>query len=105
MQKMYPETPIYVGTVEGFPQLPSVIPLLKKTGKKKIILKPFMIVAGDHARNDMAGPEEDSWKNILEKEGFEVTPVINGLGESNTFADIYISHLEDAAKAAGINLK
>ena len=105
MQKMYPETPIYVGTVEGFPQLPYVIPLLKKTGKKKIILKPFMIVAGDHARNDMAGPEEDSWKNILEKEGFEVTPVINGLGESNTFADIYISHLEDAAKAAGINLK
>jgi len=105
MRKTYPNTPVFIGTVEGYPQIDSIIPALKASGNKKIILKPLMVVAGDHARNDMAGEEEDSWKNILKKEGFEVTPVIKGLGENDAFADIYISHLKDAAKDAGINLK
>jgi sirohydrochlorin cobaltochelatase len=105
MRKKYKKTPIFVGTVEGFPKLDDILIALKATGKKKIIVKAMMIVAGDHARNDMAGEEEDSWKNILEKEGFQVTPIIKGLGENDTFAEIFVSHLTDAAKDAGIELK
>ena len=64
-----------------------------------------MVVAGDHAMNDMAGPEEDSWKSVLEKNGFEVITVKRGLGEQDAFADIFVSHAADAAADAGIVLK
>ena len=61
----------YVGTVEGFPGLDYVIRRLKLRQIKKVYLMPLMIVAGDHARNDLAGAEEDSWDSILKAEGFE----------------------------------
>ena len=104
--KMYPDVQTYIGTVEGYPSLQDVVNSLKKHAKsKKIVLKPFMIVAGDHANNDMAGNEPDSWKNVLEKAGFKVYPVLEGLGSNNEFADIFVQHIKDVAKDNGIKLK
>ncbi|MCI5208333.1 MAG: sirohydrochlorin cobaltochelatase, partial [Candidatus Electrothrix sp. ATG2] len=95
------------GNVEGFPALEDVIEKLKLRGIKKVMLKPCMVVAGDHAMNDMAGddPEEPSWQMVLEKEGFEVIAVKKGLGEVDAFADIFVQHAADAAADAGIVLK
>ncbi len=105
MKKAYPDVLTIVGTVEGFPGFERVVNILRQTGTKKVVLKPFMIVAGDHARNDMAGPGPDSWKSVLEKAGIKVLPDIHGLGELDPFAEIYVSHAIDAAKDAGIELE
>jgi sirohydrochlorin cobaltochelatase len=86
----------YMGTVEGFPMLDAIIPQLKSRGIKKVILTPFMSVAGDHARNDMAGSEEDSWQSVLEKEGFNTEIVLTGLAEYDDVVDIWIKHLKEA---------
>ena len=90
--------------VEGFPGLAHVIAQLKRDKVRKVVLKPFLTVAGDHAQNDMAGPEATSWKSILTKEGFEVTPVLQGLGEMNSFADVFVHHLAELASDNGIQL-
>lgn len=105
MRKTYPDVQIIVGTVEGFPGFERVRETLKHTKTKKVLLKPFMIVAGDHARNDMSGPEPDSWKSVLEEAGIKVVADIHGLGEIDEFAEIYVSHADDAAGDAGIELK
>ncbi|MBW2016824.1 MAG: sirohydrochlorin cobaltochelatase [Deltaproteobacteria bacterium] len=104
MRKTYPGVGIFVGTVEGFPSREDVLFSLKHAGIRKVILKPFMVVAGDHARNDMAGSEEDSWKSVFEREGIRVTCVIQGLGENPEWAKIYLRHMMDAARANGISL-
>jgi sirohydrochlorin cobaltochelatase len=101
----YPEATIFVGVVEGLPSLEELLPLLQLTKKKKIILRPFMITAGDHAKNDMAGPEADSWQSILTAKGFEVRSVLRGLGSNDDFATIFVEHIADAAKERGITLK
>jgi sirohydrochlorin cobaltochelatase len=74
---------------------------------KKVMLKPCMVVAGDHALNDMTGtnPEKPSWQMILEKEGFEVITVKKGLGELDAFAEIFVRNAGEAAGDAGIVLK
>lgn len=105
MNTMYPETKAYIAMVEGFPNLDTVIKQMKKDNVTKILLKPFMTVAGDHALNDMAGDEEKSMKSILTKKGFEVTPVSEGLGEQDTFADIFVKYLAETASDNGITLK
>jgi sirohydrochlorin cobaltochelatase len=64
----------------------------------------MMIVAGDHATNDMASDEEDSWKSVLSSAGFKVETILLGLGSNNLFADLFVDHIKDAAKASGINL-
>ena len=98
MRKKYPKVKIYVGTVEGYPSLDNVLESLKKDGIKKVILKPFMVVAGDHANNDMAGDDKDSWKNMISQLGIEVIPVLKGLGLNSKWADIYIQHIKDVLK-------
>ncbi len=107
MRELYPETVTLIGNVEGFPSLDDVIEKLKLRGVKKVMLKPCMVVAGDHAINDMAGTdaEEPSWQMTLKKEGFEVLAVKKGLGELDSFADIFVQHAADAAADAGITLK
>ncbi|XCN75190.1 MAG: sirohydrochlorin cobaltochelatase [Candidatus Electrothrix aestuarii] len=107
MRELYPDLVTLIGNVEGFPTLEDVIEKLKLRGIKKVMLKPCMVVAGDHAMNDMAGndPEEPSWEMILEKEGFEVVTVKKGLGELDAFADIFVNHAADAAADAEIVLK
>lgn len=104
MRKMYPETVTTIGNVEGYPGLDHVIETLKLHGVKKVILKPFMVVAGDHAINDMASEEETSWKSILKKNGFEVVCVTEGLGENDNFAGIFVDHVADAATDTEITL-
>lgn len=88
--------PVYVGTVEGYPELRHAVRRLKRDGVKKVTLMPLMIVAGDHAKNDMAGEEEDSWKNILLREGFDVNVVLRGLGEIQEIREIFLRHLAEA---------
>jgi sirohydrochlorin cobaltochelatase len=105
MREEYPETATFIGVVEGMPSLEELLPQLQLTKKKKIILRPFMITAGDHAKNDMAGPEADSWQSILTAKGFEVQPVLQGLGSNNAFATIFVEHIADAAKERGIVLQ
>ncbi|MFT5726276.1 MAG: sirohydrochlorin cobaltochelatase [Desulforhopalus sp.] len=105
MRAMYPEVITLIGVVEGSPALDDLLRLLKHAKTQKIMLKPFMIVAGNHATNDMAGPEEDSWKTILTKEGYEVNAVLKGLGSNDAFANIFVEHIADAAKQRGLHLK
>ena len=93
---------VYVGAVEGYPGLDHIIPALKAGGYSKIILQPLMIVAGDHAVNDMAGEEKGSWKSKLEAEGFTVECILRGLGEYTAIHDLYIKHI---AAAAGLPAK
>ena len=86
----------YMGTVEGYPELGDLIFFLKKDGIKKVHLRPFLLVSGDHARNDMAGDEEDSWLNILKSEGFEVELHMEGLGEIEYIQDQFVKNILDA---------
>ena len=94
VQKLDPN--IFVGTVEGWPEIGDVIKDLKKGGLGKAYLMPLMSVAGDHARNDMAGPEANSWKSILEREGIKCEPVLKGLAEYQEFVEIWLDHLKTA---------
>lgn len=85
----------YVGTVEGYPELEQVINRLKSENIKIVNLMPFMLVAGDHAINDMAGDEEDSWKTVLEAEGFKVKVYLKGLGENPYIQDKFMKHANE----------
>ena len=86
----------YVGTVEGFPSLDYVIRRLKIREIKKVYVMPLMIVAGDHARNDLAGAEADSWDSILKADGFETEVIMKGLGEIDAIAEMFVKHLKKA---------
>ena len=88
----------FVGTVEGYPELEQVIKKLKNRNIKTVDLLPFMLVAGDHAINDMASDEEDSWKTILEKEGFNVKVHVKGLGENPYIQEKFKNHALDCMK-------
>ena len=92
---------VLVGTVEGYPELEHVISKLKRLNIRKVTLMPFMLVAGDHAQNDMAGDEEDSWKTILTNKGFDVDVILKGLGENPQIQAIYLQHVEQAIKGEG----
>jgi sirohydrochlorin cobaltochelatase len=87
---------IYVGTVEAPPHAKEIVEAIGKTADKpkKVLLAPFMIVAGDHARNDMAGDEPDSWASVFKAAGYEVESRLVGLGLNNDWVNIYIDHLK-----------
>jgi sirohydrochlorin cobaltochelatase len=87
-----------IGTVEAEPTLDDVIAQAKMLNAKNIVLLPLMIVAGDHANNDMAGDEDDSWKSILQDKGFTVTTVLKGLGEYESVRQIFVGHVRDALR-------
>lgn len=95
--KGYPN--IHLGTVEAYPSLDSVIRLLKEQEAKKVILAPFMIVAGDHATNDMSGDDPDSWRSRVEAAGFAVECCMKGLGEYPAVQDLLIQHAKTAMKS------
>lgn len=88
----------FVGTVEGYPELEQVIKKLKDKKIKTVDLLPFMLVAGDHAINDMASDEEDSWKTILEREGFNVKVHLKGLGENPYIQEKFKNHAIDCIR-------
>ncbi len=85
----------YIGTVEAEPDIDDLLEAVKENADyKKVILKPLMIVAGDHANNDMAGDEKDSWKSIFEDAGYSVDPVLQGLGSDEAIQQIFIDHVQ-----------
>lgn len=85
---------IFVGTVEAYPAVESVLKAVETFNPSKIHLAPLMVVAGDHARNDLAGDEEDSWKKIFEEKGFDVVCHLEGLGEYEEIRKIYLEHIK-----------
>ena len=87
---------VFVGTVEGYPEFDSILRWVNKGEYNKVVLVPLMVVAGDHASNDMAGDEDDSWKVMFKSEGKEVETVLKGLGEISGIQQIYVEHIEDA---------
>ena len=91
----------YVGVVEGDIEglsLDQIVPKVKEGGEyKKVVLRPMMVVAGDHANNDMADEADDeSWLSTFKAEGYEVEPIIEGLGQVPAIQEIYVSHVQDA---------
>ena len=86
----------YVGTVEAEPTLDDVLAGVKDSGVHKVVLQPLMIVAGDHANNDMAGDEEDSWKCSFQNAGYEVQCVLKGLGELEAIQQLFAAHAQAA---------
>lgn len=96
--------PVCIGLVEGLPDLETVREKLAGTGTRKVLLKPLMYVAGDHARNDMAGDEDDSWLTLLESDGYQVTAILEGLGQNPAVRAIFLDLLEQAAQQAAIEL-
>ena len=92
-----------IGTVEHTIELDEVREILAEMGAKKVVLRPLMVVAGDHANNDMAGDEEDSWKVILTEDGYTVETVLEGLGQIKGIQDIYIKHIQDAMSSNTIS--
>lgn len=86
----------YVGTVEAEPSLEDVLTAVQAGDYKKVVLEPLMIVAGDHANNDMAGDEEGSWKTEFENAGYEVTCILRGLGELPEIQQILVEHAQKA---------
>ncbi len=86
----YPQA--FMGTVEAEPTLDTLLEKVKTLQVKRVILAPFMVVAGDHAMNDMAGDEDDSWKSTFEKAGYEVECILKGLGEYPAVRQIYVKH-------------
>ena len=86
---------ILIATVEGKVTIEDIIEKLKERGYRKILLKPFMIVAGDHAKNDMASNEDGSWKSLLERSGYEVQVQLTGMGEYRFIQDMFMEKLEE----------
>lgn len=86
----------FIGTVEAEPALEEVLAQVKKGPYKRSVLQPLMIVAGDHANNDMAGEEEGSWKKAFEEAGYEVSCILRGLGELEKIRRIFIKHAKEA---------
>ncbi len=90
----------YIGTVESTPTVSDVLELVKAGDYKRVVLRPLMVVAGDHANNDMAGDEDDSWKSIFEAAGYEVECVLEGLGSVDAIHEIYVAHAQKAVDEA-----
>ena len=89
----------YVGTVEATPSLDDVLEAVKQGSYKRVVLRPLMVVAGDHANNDMAGDEDDSWKTTFEKEGYEVVCEVECLGALEAVQQLYVEHAQAAVDA------
>ncbi|MDD1761303.1 MAG: sirohydrochlorin cobaltochelatase [Methanothrix sp.] len=89
---------VFMGTVEGYPTFEDVLEDLKESEVKNVRLMPFMIVAGDHALNDLTGNESDSWKSMFEKEGIHVDFNLKGMGENDGIAEIFVQHTKEAFK-------
>lgn len=87
---------IFMGTVEAYPSMDSLLKQVGDYHPTRIHLAPFMIVAGDHAQNDLAGDGEDSWKFRFEKAGYEVACHLKGLGEYEGIRRIFLRHIEEA---------
>ena len=82
----------YITVVEGFPYFDDTLKMLRGKGYRKVVLVPLMVVAGDHATNDLAGDGPDSLKNLMKAEGYEVECIVKGLGENAAFRKLFVQH-------------
>lgn len=94
-------TNYYIGTVEAAPTLEDVLAAVQEGDYNRVVLEPLMVVAGDHANNDMAGDEEDSWKTVFENAGYEVECLLRGLGENEAIRQLYADHAQAAIDSLG----
>lgn len=85
-----------IGTVEASPTLEDVYERVKKMDVQNVILRPFMVVAGDHATNDIAGDEDDSWNTFFTKHAYQVKAFVEGLGQIEDIRKLYVRHAQDA---------
>lgn len=90
---------VFLGTVEAYPSMESLKKQIRALGPRKLVLAPFMVVAGDHAIHDMSGEDEDSWRSQFEKEGYEVVCKMKGLGEYPGVRRMYLEHVRAAVRA------
>ena len=95
----------YIGTVEAEPSVEDVLKMVKAGEYSRVVLRPLMIVAGDHANNDMAGDDDDSWKSIFEAAGYEVACVLEGLGQLPAVCGLFAEHTREAMASAGLEVK
>lgn len=100
---------VFIGTVEGEPEdtaCEAVIEKIQEAGYKKVVLRPLMVVAGDHANNDMAGDDDDSWKSQFEASGVfdSIETQIAGLGQIPVIQDLYVSHTHAAMEELGTSV-
>ena len=91
----------FIGTVEAEPSLDDVLKIVQTGDYDRVVLRPMMIVAGDHANNDMAGDEEDSWKSVFEAAGYEVECVLEGLGQIHAVQQMIVQHTAEAMAKLG----
>ena len=93
---------IFIGLVEGQPGLEEVLAGLDRlpTPPARALLAPLMVVAGDHAKNDLAGDDDDSWASVFRARGLSVETRLRGLGSDDDWADIYLEHIREALQAA-----
>ncbi len=103
-RKQYPDVLTFIGQVEGYPDLDDFLQEIVATNIKRVVLKPFMLTAGDHAHNDIAGDDDDSWANRLREQGIEVINVMEGLGSNDGFASLYAKRIIETASDNGIVL-
>ena len=89
----------FIGTVEATPSLDDVLAAVGEGNYERVVLRPLMVVAGDHANNDMAGDDEDSWKSAFTAAGYDVTCVVEGLGQLEDIQKIYVEHTLKAIDA------
>jgi sirohydrochlorin cobaltochelatase len=87
---------VFLGTVEGYPTYEQVLSELNSSGAKNVRLMPFMVVAGDHALNDLNGDEPTSWKSMLEANGFKTDANLKGMGENDAIVQIFVEHTRKA---------
>lgn len=105
MNRNYPEVRTYFTMATGFPETEIVVERLAADGVPRALLVPFMTVAGDHARNDLAGDDDDSLQSLLAARGIASRAHLAGLGERPEFARIFVENIRDAAAGAGIILE
>ena len=86
----------FIGTVEASPSLDDLLKLVAEGSYKRIVLEPLMVVAGDHANNDMAGEDDESWLSAFKAAGYEVVPILKGLGEMEAIQQLYVKHAQEA---------
>jgi sirohydrochlorin cobaltochelatase len=96
LRRAYPDQPIIIGVMEGFPGLDRARTELAACGLKKVMLVPLLLTAGRHVVNDMTGEGPSSWQSVLESDGLEVECVFRGLGEMDAWADLYVERVREA---------
>lgn len=90
---------IAIGTVEGYPEFGEICRRLEEMGNvQRVVCLPLMVVAGDHAKNDLAGEEADSWRSMLTARGYQVRCILEGLGENPAIRAIFVRHAKEAAE-------